>query len=151
MFGPDGRTALYRVYDGISKDFGSRWKTHARNQPWWPEVRHQTVTWYDSRKEAEAAETAAIKAEQPKYNIAHATDTGMPWDELLTLPLTVDLVTAGRAFGIGRWKAHELAKKGAFPCKVFTVGSRYRVPRAAIYRALGIDPAAARRNPQPAA
>jgi hypothetical protein len=41
MFGPYGRTALYRVYDGehlllyisISDDFGSRWKTHARNQP----------------------------------------------------------------------------------------------------------------------
>jgi predicted GIY-YIG superfamily endonuclease len=40
---PSERTALYHVfgdadlllYIGISKDFGTRWKQHAKVQPWW--------------------------------------------------------------------------------------------------------------------
>jgi Helix-turn-helix domain len=60
--------------------------------------------------------------------------------ELLSLPVSVDLVTAARAFGLGRTKAHELARTGQFPCKVLIVGERYRVPRSALLRALGIDP-----------
>lgn len=75
--------------------------------------------------------------------------------ELLALPVSVDVPTAGRAFGYARNKAYELARDGAFPCRVIRVGERgYRVPRAAILEALGIredgaatqDPAAAR-NP----
>jgi predicted GIY-YIG superfamily endonuclease len=63
------RTALYRIwgtadlllYIGVSKDFGTRWKQHAKTQPWWPEMQRLTVDcWYDSRPEAEAEETAAI-------------------------------------------------------------------------------------------
>ncbi|MEU6720192.1 DNA-binding protein [Nonomuraea sp. NPDC046802] len=59
--------------------------------------------------------------------------------ELLDLPTTVDLPTAGKAFGIGRTKAHELARSGTFPCPVLRVGYTYRVGRAAILRSLGID------------
>jgi len=41
------RTALYRIwgsadlllYIGISKDFGARWKQHAKQQPWWDEMK----------------------------------------------------------------------------------------------------------------
>lgn len=64
----------------------------------------------------------------------------MALSELLALPVSVDLVTAGRAFGLGRTKAFELAKAGEFPCRVLRVGVRYRVPRSAIFEALGIDP-----------
>lgn len=60
-------------------------------------------------------------------------------DELASLPVTVSLVTAARAFGLGRTKAHELARAGEFPCRVLRVGERYRVPRVAILEALGID------------
>jgi hypothetical protein len=59
--------------------------------------------------------------------------------ELLALPVTVDLSTAGKAFGIGRTKAHELARNGNFPCEVLRVGNSYRVSRAVILSALGID------------
>jgi hypothetical protein len=59
--------------------------------------------------------------------------------ELLALPVSVDLETAGRAFGMGRTKAHELARAGKFPCKVLMVGKKYRVPRAGLFEALGID------------
>jgi predicted GIY-YIG superfamily endonuclease len=76
-----GQTALYRIwgdeglllYIGISNNFGTRWKEHAKRQPWWDEMRRLTAdAWYDSRPEAEAAEEAAIKAEKPKYNKVHA-------------------------------------------------------------------------------
>lgn len=63
----------------------------------------------------------------------------MSLEELQSLPVSVDLVTAARAFGLGRTKAHELARAGEFPCRVIVCGSRYRVPRSAILRALGID------------
>lgn len=75
------RTALYRVfgdadlllYIGISKDFGRRWRDHARKQPWWGEMRRLSVdAWYASREEARAVEAVAIKAEKPKYNKKHS-------------------------------------------------------------------------------
>jgi hypothetical protein len=57
--------------------------------------------------------------------------------ELRKLPVSVDLTTAGRAFGLGRTKSFELAKAGEFPCRVIKVGIKYRVPRSAILKALG--------------
>lgn len=69
-------------------------------------------------------------------------DLQLTMEELFALPPSVDIITAGRAFGIGRTKAHELARTQDFPCKVLRLGTRYRVPRSAIFEALGIDPAA---------
>lgn len=67
----------------------------------------------------------------------------MTRDELLALPAAVSLETAGRAFGIGRTKSHELARAGSFPVPVLTLGKTYRVPTAAILKLLGIDVAGA--------
>lgn len=61
--------------------------------------------------------------------------------ELRTLPTAVDIVTAGRAFGLGRTKSHELARAGQFPVPVLRIGTSYRVTRAALLRALGEAPA----------
>jgi hypothetical protein len=66
----------------------------------------------------------------------------MTHDELLALPVSVDVETAGRAFGMGYTKAKELARAGKFPCRILKVGAKYRVPRSALFEALGIDPAA---------
>ena len=65
----------------------------------------------------------------------------MSRDELLSLPVSVDLVTAGRAFGLGRTSAFELARRDEFPCQVLRAGTRFRVPRWAIFEALGLDEA----------
>ena len=65
---------------------------------------------------------------------------GMTEAELLALPVSVDLATAGRALGIGRTKAFELARACEFPCKVLPVGRKYRVPRTALLAALDIKP-----------
>ena len=74
-------------------------------------------------------------------------DPQLTTEELLALPPSVDIITAGRAFGIGRTLAHELARADEFPCKVLRLGTRYRVPRAAIFEALGFDPAAVPARP----
>jgi hypothetical protein len=55
---------------------------------------------------------------------------GMSRAELLELPAITDLVTAGRALGIGRTRAFELARRGEFPIPVLRVGSTWRVPTA---------------------
>jgi len=62
---------------------------------------------------------------------------GMTRAELLALPVSVDLVTAARAFRIGRTTAHALARAGEFPVSVLRVGTSYRVSRADLLRALG--------------
>jgi hypothetical protein len=77
------------------------------------------------------------------------SDLQMQKDELLALPVSVDLTTAGRAFGLGRTRAYELARTGQFPCRVIPVGRKFRVPRSALLEALGIEDSAA--GPQPAA
>jgi hypothetical protein len=75
-----GRTALYRFYDhreallyvGISNDPWRRRAEHAQAKPWYPRVRHQAVSWYDTEREARAAEIRAIRKECPEFNVAGA-------------------------------------------------------------------------------
>lgn len=65
-------------------------------------------------------------------------------EELLALPVSVDLPTAGRAWGLGRTKAHDLARRGEFPCRVMRIGHTYRVTKAELFRSLGLSQEAAR-------
>jgi hypothetical protein len=62
--------------------------------------------------------------------------------EVLALPASVDIVTAGRALGLCRDTAYRLAADGGFPAPVIRVGRRWVVPRAGLLRALGLDEAA---------
>ena len=67
----------------------------------------------------------------------------MRTQELLDLPVSVDLLTAARAFGLGRTAAYALAKGGEFPCRLFRAGGRYVVARGDLLRSLGVrEPAA---------
>ncbi|QKZ17575.1 helix-turn-helix domain-containing protein [Streptomyces chartreusis] len=59
--------------------------------------------------------------------------------EALDLPLSVDLYTAARAFGICPATAYKLIRLGTFPCPVLRVGGRYRIPTAYLLRTLGIE------------
>lgn len=61
-------------------------------------------------------------------------------DEVRAWPVTVDLPTAGRCFGIGRDASYRLAAGGDFPVPVLRVGRRLVVVRAALLAKLGIDP-----------
>jgi len=59
-------------------------------------------------------------------------------NDLHNLPVTIDLMTAARALGIGRTKAYELARTGEFPCRIIRVGDLYRVVTADLIRLLGV-------------
>jgi hypothetical protein len=63
-------------------------------------------------------------------------------EEIRLWPVTVDVQTAGRAFGIGRDQAYRLAREGQFPVPVLRLGRYLRVTRAAVLDALGIEDAA---------
>lgn len=67
------------------------------------------------------------------------TQTGMTRDDLMALPVSVDIVIAGRALGVGRTLAYDMAKRGEFPVRVLKLGNRYRVARADLLRFLGED------------
>ncbi|AYN40582.1 hypothetical protein D9753_18680 [Streptomyces dangxiongensis] len=63
---------------------------------------------------------------------------GMTREELLTLPVAVDLDTGNRALGLGRSKGYALAKRGEYPCKVLRLGNAYRVVTADLLDLLGL-------------
>jgi hypothetical protein len=72
----------------------------------------------------------------------------MPLAELGELPAVIDLVTAGRALGLGRTKSYELARSGDFPCRILRFGNTYRVPTPELLTLLGY-PGGAPRRPEP--
>jgi hypothetical protein len=59
--------------------------------------------------------------------------------DVLAWPPTVDVETAGAAFGVGRTKAYELARTETFPVPILRLGTRMRVRRADVLHALGIE------------
>jgi len=75
------RCCLYRffntdgelLYVGVSVNLGARKSTHKILSPWFCEVASEKVEWFATRSEALAAESAAIKAENPRHNV-----TGKP-------------------------------------------------------------------------
>ena len=67
--------------------------------------------------------------------------------EIAELPAVTGLVTAGRALGLGRTKAYELARAGQFPCPVIRVGSSWLVPSAGLLAVLGLPVPGAQAGP----
>ncbi|TGN76668.1 DNA-binding protein [Streptomyces bauhiniae] len=59
--------------------------------------------------------------------------------EIFNLPVSVDLRTAARAFGMCLGTAYRLVAEGAFPCPTVRVGWRHRVLTVELLRALGIE------------
>ncbi|GAB3670163.1 hypothetical protein GCM10027589_38630 [Actinocorallia lasiicapitis] len=64
--------------------------------------------------------------------------------EVCALPVVVDVVTAGRALGLGRTKAYGLARAGEFPCRVIRSGKAYVVPTSELLCLLGLSAVAER-------
>lgn len=63
--------------------------------------------------------------------------------ELMDLPVSFSLEKAGQAFGLGRTKSYELAQRNEFPCPVRQLGCRLKVTKPDLFRALGLELAAA--------
>ncbi|WP_441245205.1 hypothetical protein [Kitasatospora sp. McL0602] len=64
---------------------------------------------------------------------------GMTADELLALPVAIDLDTANRALCIGRSTGYGLAKAGQYPVTVLRLGNAYRVVTSDLLKLLGVE------------
>lgn len=69
---------------------------------------------------------------------AETAMSGMTLAEVMMLPAVTDLVSAGKALGMGRTRSYELARAGTFPCRVMRAGRTYQVPTAGLLTLLGI-------------
>lgn len=77
---------LYRLYGetdtllyiGITENLGTRMDHHASTKAWWRSVARLTVDMLPDREAAEAAEGAAIRSENPRYNIAKRPSVELP-------------------------------------------------------------------------
>ncbi|MDG9701713.1 GIY-YIG nuclease family protein [Streptomyces sp. DH37] len=69
--------ALYRFYDasrsplyiGISRNLPDRWNWHRCNTDWQARARYVAVSFYPTRYGAYVAEAAAIRRENPQFNV----------------------------------------------------------------------------------
>lgn len=68
-----------------------------------------------------------------------AMSAPLGFSEVFDLPVTVDLRTAARAFGIHTGTAYRLVRQGTFPCPVLRIGGLYRIPTVHLMRTLGIQ------------
>lgn len=68
--------------------------------------------------------------------------SGWTTEDVLALPVTVDLLTAGQVLGMQRTATYRTARDGQFPVPLIRVGSRYRVAAADLRQALGLTSAA---------
>ncbi|MCG5460863.1 GIY-YIG nuclease family protein [Micromonospora sp. MED01] len=159
----DVPTCLYRFYDrtgrllyiGITVNPPVRFTRHSEDKPWWPEVDHTqtTLTWFDSRAEAEAVELPAVRDERPLHNVVTADADGnarfirdpkRPWGRPVTVltphqeQLLLDAVSAGElADEADRklWEVVEVARNGGVPDVLLC--DRSGISRATLNRRLG--------------
>jgi hypothetical protein len=77
---------------------------------------------------------------RPSEPAATATTiaSGMILADVMTLPAVTDLISAGKALGIGRTRSYQLARAGSFPCRVERAGRIYLVPTASLLAVLGM-------------
>ncbi|MFC8898957.1 DNA-binding protein [Streptomyces cinereoruber] len=66
-------------------------------------------------------------------------DGPLTFREIFDLPVSVDLRTAARAFGMCLATAYRLVAEEAFPCPTIRVGRRHRVLSVDLLHALGIE------------
>ncbi|MFG3127134.1 DNA-binding protein [Streptomyces tendae] len=66
-------------------------------------------------------------------------ETPLTFREIFNLPVSVDLRTAARGFGMCLSTAYRLVARDAFPCETVRVGRRHRVLTVDLLRALGIE------------
>ncbi|WP_069741326.1 helix-turn-helix domain-containing protein [Streptomyces sp. EN23] len=66
-------------------------------------------------------------------------DAPLTFREIFDLPVSVDLRTAARAFGMCLGTAYRLIAQEDFPCHTVRVGRRHRVLTVDLLRALGIE------------
>jgi hypothetical protein len=68
-----------------------------------------------------------------------ASPSGLSPDDVRALPVVVDVVTAGRCWGLDQDTSYRLARSGQFPVPVLSLGRRLVCKRADLLAALGIE------------
>nr|WP_145486617.1 MULTISPECIES: helix-turn-helix domain-containing protein [Streptomyces] len=66
-------------------------------------------------------------------------ESPLTFREIFNLPVSVDLRTAARAFGMCLGTAYRLVAEDTFPCPTIRVGRRHRVLTVDLLQALGIE------------
>ncbi|MEU3026835.1 DNA-binding protein [Streptomyces incarnatus] len=66
-------------------------------------------------------------------------ESPLTFREIFNLPVSVDLRTAARAFGMCLGTAYRLVAEDTFPCPTVRVGRRHRVLTVDLLQALGIE------------
>ncbi|WP_285729344.1 helix-turn-helix domain-containing protein [Nocardiopsis sp. ATB16-24] len=61
-------------------------------------------------------------------------------DEVGSLPVVLDPVTAGRLLGMSRTTTYRHLKAGTFPAPAYRVGRSWHIPTAGVLLHLGLDP-----------
>ncbi|GAA3829016.1 hypothetical protein GCM10022380_54450 [Amycolatopsis tucumanensis] len=61
-------------------------------------------------------------------------------EQVLAMPPTIDVPTAGAVLGMNRDKAYKLVRDGEFPLPILRVGKRLRVSTDALLKYLGVEP-----------
>jgi hypothetical protein len=61
----------------------------------------------------------------------------MRHDELAALPAVIDVPTAARVLGVGRWAAYELVRTGQWPTQVIRLGKLIKIPTAPLLALVG--------------
>ena len=121
MFDADSRL----LYVGISVHGPDRLNGHRHDKPWWPEIATVQMKHFPNRSAALQAEQAAIRTDNPKYNIAHKPLTRDPLSRVgVQRPICMgektgipeftgylDRETAAAYFGIGVQTFDNLRRK----------------------------------------
>ncbi|WKE69069.1 AlpA family transcriptional regulator [Streptomyces sp. WP-1] len=66
-------------------------------------------------------------------------ESPLTFREIFNLPVSIDLRTAARAFGMCLDTAYRLVAEDTFPCPTVRVGRRHRVLTVDLLQALGIE------------
>jgi predicted GIY-YIG superfamily endonuclease len=93
-------TTLYRfyasdgtlLYIGVAGNPGRRFEQHRGEKPWWGDVARVRLEHLESREAALEAESKAIKAEHPRYNIQGRSSISRPPAIAYDAPSTVDQI-----------------------------------------------------------
>jgi predicted DNA-binding transcriptional regulator AlpA len=101
------------------------------------------ITWLACRS---IADTILMSFPAASASVAKRRVQALSVREVLALLASVDVPTAGSAFGIGRSGAYALARSGEFPCPVLKLGGKRVVTRSSILAALGIEEPSADRT-----
>lgn len=128
--------ALYRFFDasgellyvGITMNPVGRWASHRTEKPWWSEVATITLESHPSREAVERAERDAIRAERPRYNVAHHPDRWPARAQTVSNGPCVGSYEIGELLGVSRQRVHQLAQKPDFPAPaaVLALGAVWR-------------------------